>query len=138
MRKTIALLFLSIAGIVILAHSVIPHHHHYHGVVCVTELIGCLDCDHSSANEPEHPHNSKECIIKDIFSQSNNGRQIIPPCVELWKNTTDLCFSFFPEFLSDLTDLHGLPFRQKPYINNYHAIYAAHSLGLRAPPTCLA
>jgi hypothetical protein len=138
MRKTTAIVFILLANIVLMAHAVLPHHHH--------ELQVCLNlshCHHPEQNSPKHPadcnheHDSgspvTNCILKQlVIVPAYQGR--IEPVVLYLENFTD-CFilqtGYSVEF--QFTEL----FRINPYPKDVPLFqtYLDYYQGLRAPPT---
>jgi hypothetical protein len=128
--------FIIVANIVLMAHAVLPHHHHQ-SVVCV-ESSHCRDNNNAhNHNSPEdnHQHDgntSTNCILKQaVIVSSNQG-----------KNETDLVFNSHCHSL----DLHLAFTGTKDIIPIFRIIalvtdvsfsfssYLTTSLGLRAPP----
>jgi hypothetical protein len=121
MKRTIALLFLLIPGMIILGHAIIPHY--YDNVSLV----------HERDKAGEHDE-IESCWLSQMYVKINRDEQIF--------QAVDFDFNFMPCLLSmfsarlvaQTTDLNCLPFRQKPYFLFYHAEFISHSLGLRGPP----
>jgi len=140
-KKTISWSCILIATIVLLAHVVIPHHHH----VCQPEGAVCFELN-------EHPHTSfahntlhldiggndsevmnhsclkgcsvnLSCLLSRILSSSNH---ISIENVEI----------AFVDYLTLNADADGVKFSFQPYQYFYRTYCPIQSVGLRAPPTC--
>ena len=139
MKKAIALSFLLLAGTIILAHAVIPHHHHDTFAVCFS-TTHCTDCE----EEPEHSHDSdrdrhndgcnpEECILlKEMYVRFDNNNLFVGSSLDS-DISCPVLFLLSVSPMVDITGLENLPFRQNPLIS-YHTDYVTQSLGLRAPP----
>jgi hypothetical protein len=135
-KKVTAYSFIILANIVLMAHAVLPHHHHQR-VVCVESSHCQNDNDTHNHNTPEDTHQhdgntSTNCILKQaVIVSSNQG-----------KNETDLVFNSHYHSL----DLHLTYTGTKDIIPIFRIItlvtdvsfsfssYLTTSLGLRAPP----
>jgi hypothetical protein len=122
-RRTIALFFLLIPSIIILAHAVIPHY-----------------CDHilplHENNETDAHHDSESCLLSQVYVKINREEQLFQSVdFNLSFNSFGCLLFLLPvNPVARMMDLNHLPFRQKPYILLEHIKYLSHSLGLRAPP----
>ena len=120
-KKTMALIFLLFAGMVILAHAVVPHHYH-NGIPCVAEHHDNLHDSHSQGE------NAEDCFFSTVYVRlSNNDRQIFQ----------SFDFDLLPCFLILFSDYFVFKiekFEQKPYLLPFYTEYVSQSLGLRAPP----
>lgn len=142
LRKKVALVFILLANIILLAHAAIPHHHH--------DLQVCIDhklCeDHRTPHthsplEHDHQHNGNDssdcCILKQlVLLPSNQDKQECKCSFLTDGHSSDDGFQavlFDNEFLSfrSIVALNtDVPLRTPPYI-----VFVNNSLGLRAPPT---
>lgn len=153
-RKIAAISFILIANLIMLAHAVIPHHHHNEAEICVdtSHYKGHSEC-HNHSNEAHHHHSGSD-HSNDIFHQhehdENNDYQccLVKPVVILPSNSIDL------ECKSYQTNLHTLSFDNFNFLNQrlnkvyptgrfkeicatLSALYpqiSKQSFGLRAPP----
>ncbi len=74
-RKQIEFLFLFLAGLIVFAHAIIPHHHH-----CNQVCIEKLDCQHHDTNpnhpvDDDHSHNDinhRYCLLGQLIAIPNN------------------------------------------------------------------
>ena len=121
-KKAIALTFLMLVGVVIMAHAVIPHHHH-NGISFI-----------SGAAQPEHDDEYENCLLLKVYARLSNDKQTF--------RLHDFDFDLLPcvlNFSSDVIrpqtiDAPCLTFGQKPYLHSNHTEFIARSAGLRAPP----
>ena len=144
-RRAVAISFLILANIVLLAVAVVPHHHHgdmicfatshcHHGHDGVDK-----SCCHHDTQQPLHSHehsdanccNVDEWLLPNIEPEHKHQHHCL---------CTTCNNSFFVAVLPDLTEPTippaGLPFRQTPTTVTYLCIYVSQTLGLRAPPCC--
>ena len=143
MRRVIAISFLVLANIIILAHAVVYHHHYI--PVAWTDIHHEHDC-----NLPDHYHDDtqpighcndsnclgdvEDCLLTAIYVKLNNNRRSIQLLdFDLFPYSL---FSFSNYSISQVEDDTNLPFRQKPYLISYLTEYISQSHGLRAPPIC--
>ena len=111
-----------LAGVVILAHAVIPHHHH-NGISFI-----------SDAAQPEHDDEYENCLLSKVYVRLSNDKQTF--------QFQDFDFDMLPCVLtlfSDViipqsTDDECLASGQEPYLLFHHTEFIARSAGLRAPP----
>ena len=150
-KKAIALSFLFLANAVMLAHAVLPHHHHGGLVYFMATAHHQHDCDHyhcdhhhcndaqsEDGNSDYTPCNDdiEDCELATIYFKFENQRRTF--------QRSDFDFDLFSFDFALFTDNHtpsidddiGLPFRQNPYLLPCHLEYISQSLGLRAPPVC--
>ncbi|MDR0796530.1 MAG: hypothetical protein LBE79_10875 [Tannerella sp.] len=128
LKKVIALSFLMIAGIILLVHAVIPHHHHG-GISCIS--YATHKQDGNSTDDDAH----EDCLLTKVCLRWSNDKQNF--------NFHDfdfvplLCtFILFSEYSSfQIKDDIGLLLREKPYLHG-HTELITRSTGLRAPPVC--
>jgi len=150
-KKAIALSFLLLANIIILAHAAVPHYHHNQ----IPVALNVFHHEHNDATHGHHHHHHpddtapvehnenahshaqiEDCLLEKTFTRIGSDRQSL--------QTLDWDFSQFPCLFSILTsnsipeiyDDIGLAFSQKPYTLSHHTNYITQSLGLRAPPVC--
>lgn len=150
MKKVIALPLLLLANLVILAHAIVPHHHHDKIVVSICDFLSIEDAlehthsDHHHGQEKGHEHTGhdlgEECLLNELYIRASSNQNLSAShSGDFDLSNSHLDFPlYFCEFNQqiDLTDYGELPFRQKPYVYSYHTYYITHSLGLRAPPVC--
>ncbi|MBW6502246.1 MAG: hypothetical protein K0B05_12710 [Bacteroidales bacterium] len=140
-KRTTAFAFLMLAGLLLLAHAVIPHHHHDKQICFVTPH--CLhdeSADEHDKNQLGHSHDEEndpdDCVLKNpVVLYSNQWR-------------TDYKFYNISSSLSAFDDsqyslLNGRkefpipvlsPFVYEHFTNCSYSVLVAASLGLRAPP----
>ena len=139
MKKAIALTFILLANIILLAHAVIPHHEHDNMLICLFDShCGEYDATHSDS-DCDHHHNQacsdRCCLIDNIFDPSDNKEKTIcqmplrydcqHPLYLLTSNSLALQVLF---------DNTLLLFLFAPFIDTCHIDFISQSLGLRAPP----
>jgi len=161
-KKTISLSFLLFANISILVHIVLFHHHdsQLSAAICAENIEhrcaanNCPDNDKASNcpdnksatncpdtdNANDCPDNKRahkcctieNCILKDFITKAD-GFKLSKPFfdkIDFIVNINPACHTL------QITDLTGLPFRQKPDLPFFYDEFISQSLGLRAPPAC--
>jgi len=140
LKRAISFSFLLLANILLLAHLVVPHHHHEHLSVCFCDFQ-CNDIEVCTHTQPhEHEKNSipqKCCFIDNAYPPANNN---IKHTCRPHKNC-DCGQVFFaliatPLYTHDFVDDTIIHFRQNPFVPLFYSEFISQSLGLRAPPTC--
>lgn len=142
-----------LANIIMLAHTIVPHHHHNGFVVALLERnIKERSQDHHHASSGHnhtpsdhhqtpstHNHESnsetEKCALNEVYTRSDNSPKF--ECYENCDYKTSKTF-VSPRGIDkfSLVNEGGLPFRQKPYIESYYSKFSSGSIGLRAPPVC--
>jgi hypothetical protein len=134
--KKTAFLFLLVANLILLAHAVIPHHHH-NLVVCI-EGSHCQDSEnheHSNCNHTDD-ETGDCCVLNQlVLMPGNNMRHEINCAISDDFNPP---FDGTPIILS-YTDFNVGPKSIKakvpiPVIQSAYTQFVALSSGLRAPP----
>jgi hypothetical protein len=142
-KRFTAILFASLASLMLLAHGVIPHHHH--GDAVCFEVMHCHGCE--KAEHTDCPKNHRDpvsekedncCLLNQlvIFHSEGSRQDLETASLPAEKD--------FPVFLqhgllsqnpSRLFSLQNLPFRQPPPQNPYYLLCTGLNHGLRAPPS---
>lgn len=132
MKKAVAISFLLLANIVILAHVIVPHLHHDRVPVALSSHI-----EHEAPLNDMQDHTGMEdCLLSQVYARMDNERQL-SQSIDFDISLFPLLSLFLPEgSFSETTYLEGFPFRQKPYIKSFHTTFISRSTGLRAPPVC--
>ena len=142
-RRALAISFLFLANIVLLAVVVVPHHHH-EDMICFT-VSHCgghehdTDCSHDE-QQPSHTHEHHSdvncCSIEEwVLPNIAPGHKHQCHCFCTACNN-DLFVAILPDFSEPNIKSVSLPFRQAPTTESYLCIYVSQTLGLRAPPFC--
>ena len=128
-KKATAIFFILLANIFILAHGVIPHHHHDGIPVAATH-------HEHDGSVPDHRHTDdahEVWLSTKVNARLGNEKQICRSFVCGF----DL-LSCLPALFSDYSTFSiqddAVPFRHPPYIQLQHTESIARSIGLRAPP----
>ena len=137
---------MSFACLVMLAHAVVPHHHH-DNMACFVLPMDSEDahdhdcCDQEEDHQEKHDadHTNDCCLLNDILA-------IIPDSYKSENLTIDFSCDYYDisHYSSIISaseceqghEISYRDFRQKPFLDNSYEVYATHSLGLRAPPIC--
>ena len=140
-RRATAISLLFLANIVLLAVTVVPHHHHGDMICFIASHCGGndhseSDCSHD-AEQPLHSSGANCCNIEEwLLSNIGSGHKHQCHCV-CTTCSSDLFITLLPD-LSEPTiqPVVCLTFRQAPTNETYLCIYVSQILGLRAPPVC--
>ena len=126
---------LFVVGMVMLAASVLPHHHHQHILCLHNDVEACeCSCEDTENHEATHHESCKEHCITNFVSVTPESLQ-----------TDVLPDDFICQQLYALTDILSVPLPISIAIDDcvplcIEKLYAAciqHVMGLRAPP-CVA
>lgn len=145
MRKKISLTFLLIAGLVLLVHSITPHHHHNKMVAGLITLWGedGEELQHFGNNQKDHnntqKHNahelSEDCLLNGVYLKVVNDKKFISNTSDT-SHIPDFFFAFIQILYIDIHPDGYVAFTQKPYLSSCYSALITHSVGLRAPPIC--
>ena len=140
--RKFALAFLFLANLIIVAHAVIPHHHH--------ERIVCIISEHCSndaeahahlAEAPHHSHdgnnNAENCTLKQLLVTPPHNSRGVSGLIANDQNNNS-----FPEFVTTLERpgiissllSQRISNREFPDIQLRSIRWITSSHGLRAPP----
>ena len=141
-KKAAALSFLFLAVTIMMAHVIIPHHHHDGLVFFMATACHDRNCNsHDAQSEDDscdYPlcHDGIEnCELATIYVKFDSDWRLL--------QLHDCDFKLLPCIFTLFSDDHtppldidiGLPFRQNPYLLSLTE-YIFQSYGLRAPPVC--
>lgn len=155
LRKAIAIILMTLANLVILAHGAMPHHHH-EGRVCFNAQNTCCDVLHLCSDslnccvageagdcaESSHQAHHDTCDLPQVVER--DGRSIIDgfSSFHVDKNNfaVDACLCILCYACNQLNvELDKATFCKyssyTTYIENYTSPYVGAAFGLRAPPT---
>lgn len=144
MKRIIAISFLSLATMIIVAHAIIPHHHH-DGIPMLLssqmhktmqERHHDCSCDDIHSQDDNHCHSNEECPIYDYSVIPENERIINASSNNDIFQTFTFIVLLHKNPIIEISEYRNLSFREKPYSESYHTVYITNSLGLRAPPVC--
>jgi hypothetical protein len=124
-KKAIATFFLLFAGTIILAHAVIPHHHHDGIPVAVRH-------EHNG-NMPDHSRTDQLHEFRILIKANERMDNDQYPDFDI--NGFSCLFSDYSQYLNN--DDIGRIYTQLPYIQSFHTEFIARSTGMRAPPNQL-
>ena len=134
-RKFTALLFLSLASIIMLAFAVVPHHHHQE-YIC----FNSIHCEKQDSPTPhshdEAPEDSDHGCVRNLFqTQISRVQTLAHPCED------GHCFHFIQALFlsSDILTLLSLEAENKttsftPYEEKLYSACYTSDLAGRAPP----
>ncbi|MDR0795674.1 MAG: hypothetical protein LBE79_06435 [Tannerella sp.] len=129
MRKKVAIYFLLLANIILLVHTVLPHHHHTNGTVCFFTDSCNKDITDSKAS---HHKTYDECSLANIFIRQQTGENLVKH--ELLSQTLLFLIPYNSIDLKLIIAFHSehIPFLKSKYISA-----ELRTCGLRAPPFVL-
>lgn len=138
-KRIAAISFILLANLVLLAHAVIPHHHHEAEVCFVNSHC---ESDHESDKDHDHHHDHEgsndydSCLLKEIVTLPTNQQK--PECNYFsyidQHSTFHGLFAILSEHL--LIKDHSADFHldRPPYIPALYSCIVCSHQGLRAPP----
>lgn len=131
-KKHISIVFLFIANLLLLVHSVVPHHHHREQL-CI-EQDHCNDCDHEYVYTNHSKHHSSEgpnyCLVRSVYAVPvNKVAQQNVAVIQLLG-----IMNYANIELPDLTAQQSKLIGKIPDKPNLYSYLASSSFGLRAPP----
>jgi hypothetical protein len=138
-KKLTAYSLILVANFVLLAHAVIPHHHH-ESVVCVEQKHCQGDAIPHNHNVAEHDHrhdgnkNSTSCILEQsVVVPTSQGKQL---------KSHDNCSDNHNQDYYILSNFGYSDLQPISKVVTYFSVYSSYllsfvtsTLGLRAPPT---
>lgn len=141
MKRGTSFIFVLLANIILLAHAIIPHHHHKteETIVCSgTQSEGIVHKHSSNTSEHEH-HRGRDydcCLLKQVeVIPSNTFRQVCK-CKDYNDNSPQFCEYqvILPE---NNTGIHALESEKNPgpLIQFTYSQIVNNAIGLRGPPT---
>lgn len=149
LRRIIAILLMSLANILILAHAAVPHHHHdgmvffsMHHSGCESEASDncashCCHDEETDEDQTSHRHNHESCDLFQIVER--DGRSISDDFTTFTADydlpvliCTLGCYDW-KAIIEDQATLDRYK-RYGDYTNNYTSPYVGATFGLRAPP----
>ena len=133
MKKTMALIFVFMANMVLLAHAVVPHHHHTPVDVCLAADV--IAADHEGVtNDPHasHDHSSTlECIIGDVIIRGADDKSGLV----LWEYHPLSDFDFIlPQTVFFVAAVQERECLTVPFRESLPSVFICRAFGLRAPP----
>ncbi len=149
MKKAIGTGLLLLANIVLLVHTVIPHHHNPFPNSCSISYHRSDPAHHcrhlenravTSENDRSAHRNLtlEDCLLDNIYIRFVNNNHTI----QTSEQGPDIDLQFLQLYiLTDNsirigTDYTPLPFREKPHLESFYTSHITQSKGLRAPPCC--
>ena len=136
-------MFALLANVMLLAHSVIPHHHH--GDVVCFEVGHCTVCETAHVDDCDANHSSDSPVVTDENCCALDHMVMFHPDglrhdLEDAGHPAEMDFQqdFFAALIQGYFDFSqfagNLPFRQHPPAPAYHHACLGQGPGLRAPP----
>ncbi|MDR0795238.1 MAG: hypothetical protein LBE79_04185 [Tannerella sp.] len=148
MKKVISLSLFLLANIILLVHTVIPHHHHANEIICFYDSH-CENSQEACANEyqdaqtghHEHKRNAsseKCCVIDDSYTFTHNNLKTSCHPYKKCDCGKKIFYSLISNvfYSSDFVNDPEIHFRQNPFVPLFYSVFISQSIGLRAPPVC--
>jgi hypothetical protein len=139
MRKSLGLVLLLAANIILLAHVFIPHHHHKQAV-CIesTHCEGDKASHNHAIPDRDHQHDGTSeffnCILNQVITLPINPGKEISDCITYSGNFSFDCFILSGEIAKIPPNACYQSFIDKNILLADHSHYISSHLGLRAPP----
>lgn len=136
-KKIIAYSFILTAGFIMLAHDLVPHHHHEMDAIVQLQTYSSNAEKEHQDNFPEHKHEQEDYlfIIRQALILSTNRGSFLDNKVD--RAVSGGLYYFLintPDFLIAYSSPdYKFPFCDNP--QNFISNDVAYSFGLRAPPT---
>lgn len=137
MKHLTAFVFLLLANLVMVVHTVLPHHHH-NQLVCIEDTYcndGGLSLSHFTTGHHHHDNdwNSGDCLLRQIIVLPSGQCKQVP---EIVKRSDNLSSSTFGIAAGSMYNI--LPPGVKAAYKDSHIPFTSFCnispLGLRAPP----
>ena len=139
MKNIIAYIFILTANLLLLAHAVIPHHHHIDN-----SLLVSTECSHEEehthhgvipvCSEDQHDHETATCnLAQTVILPNNQTREIEDPVV---LETSDFLFLSFYVFHASAPSIDSSAPPGVVVNTSLFSRLLVTSVGLRAPPVC--
>lgn len=139
-KRITSLFFLILANIILLAHSLVPHHYHAHSSIACTEDTHCEaseicteDIQHESKHQHHDPSNISECQLKQAAvlpaGLHDQDYGLDWGHIHFHDGYTASASQHFDAFLPLLLASQSWPDRTSQYLS-----FICASAGLRAPP----
>lgn len=137
-KRITAISFILFVSFVLLAHAVIPHHHH-HGEFCMdNQCQNDIETQTNNVGEHNHKNNGNSehqfCVLKQVV--------VVPQKIlkSTYNFADDQNHSHLSQFLFFYSgyDLKCFASATSVFRNDkvfYHSLFVITGLGLRAPPT---
>lgn len=133
-KKIIAYSFILIAGIILLAHDIVPHHHHEKVAIEHSQTVDSKTDKEHHHDFPEHKHQQDDYlfVIRQAFVLSANLGRILDDDECIGNNGLDYFFIHTPVFLF----VYSPPDYKIPIWDKTQEFTTAvtYTFGLRAPP----
>ena len=128
-----------LAGIVFLAHAVIPHHHHHEKIYRVSSPDQSCSEEHENASS-NNKHNSTDAnhcfVLHQIFTIPSN--QVKQEVKSFDITYTPIGIDVFQAILSHNSLISNVPIgfsnSLSPLINSADPLFVNRKVGFRAPP----
>jgi len=142
-KKVVCITALLFANIFLLAHVVIPHHHHEDAVVCFLDTHN-EDCEethnHEQCDNQDHKHDSpavpdKCCIIDNVYFSAHNNVKTTHRSQTNY-DCGQVLYALISNSLNlqDGIDNTAIYSQENPYVPLFYTEFITRSIGLRAPP----
>ena len=130
MRKKIAIGFLLLANIVLLAHTVLPHHHHSDGTVCF--FVNSCNKDISHDKDSHHHNRCEDCsLVNNVFISQQTGQDHLK-----YELPSPLLLFIIP-YNIDLSQNISFSFKYVPFLTSLYFSAILRTCVSRAPPVAL-
>ena len=153
MKRITAIFFILLANIALLAHAVIPHHHHDKVAVAIINIFEGHQSHNHENDEHDHSHHhhqtaehhshhhshngdAEECLISDTVYIPSKIQEDLANADWLDGQDFDIELIWIADNISIASCFEVLSLKPKPYTARIHLDCLTRSIGLRAPPVC--
>lgn len=152
MKRITAIFFILLANIALLAHAVIPHHHHDKVAVAIINIFEGHQSHNHENDEHDHSHHhqtaehhshhhshngdAEECLISDTVYIPSKIQEDLANADWLDGQDFDIELIWIADNISIAPCFEVLSLKPKPYTARIHLDCLTRSIGLRAPPVC--
>lgn len=137
-KKITAFSFLFLANIILLAHGVLPHHHHEQQVCFInTHCTGDAAIHNHNSTEHSHQHDGTDnanCILKQAVIIPSSQSRILKDCDNCIYTHSHDFFIFSNNFAFKDLQPSSLNELTVPKFSSFFISFVTPTLGLRAPP----
>ena len=124
MRRRVPIVLMTLANILILAHAVVPHHHHNRVFMTIVDTL-----DDNAQNMFHHEHDFLSHYDIGDFLVLSQSSVVLSIQYVLYATVEELCEVHIISSISK-SIIHW------PYTARGHTDTIVHSVVLRAPPAC--
>lgn len=134
-RKSLTAFFIILANFILLAHAVIPHHHHKTDI-CIANNVDNVAHDNCDTHNHKHENEGDACVLNQIVviaSQQIRFENKDFDCDDYQSQFDGIHAVLLNKSADKLCTLNSSS-TKPPLLAFTYSLFAGNSLGLRAPP----